>query len=114
MPMVRRIDAGCLLAIVLMAGGCGGDSAPKAAPVQQVYFDEELNRPVIGEPGLETPAVNPDTGHRTLVPALYCEKCQAWRKAPPLWVIERTPEAQRCTECGTRLASDGPLPTDLP
>jgi hypothetical protein len=45
---------------------------------------------------------------------LYCPKCKTWRAAPPLWVVERTPESRRCDECRGALESDGPLPTELP
>ncbi|MBL8849436.1 MAG: hypothetical protein JNG89_07120 [Planctomycetaceae bacterium] len=99
----------CLL--LLMLSGCGGDSvAESPVAVQQVYFDVQSKRAVVAEASTETPAVHPETGRRTLMPALYCTQCAAWRAAPPLQELQRNPQARLCPKCKGPLAADGPLP----
>lgn len=102
-----------LIALLLLTAGCGGESAAKT-PTQRVYFDSESKRAVAADMSPETPAVNPQTGRRTLLPALYCAKCQEWRAAPPLQELQRNPKARLCPKCKGPLVADGPPPTAEP
>lgn len=64
----------------------------------------------VGEPQ-STPAVNPKTGRRTLLQALYCPKCRKWYRAPPPEMAERSPRGPVCPVSGDRLYPF--IPTDL-
>jgi hypothetical protein len=97
---------------LVAAGGCGTESAADAVVKQQVYVDRETGTAVAAEAGLATPAVNPATARRTLMPALYCGQCQAWRAAPPLEELQRNPQARRCLKCKGPLSAEGPRPAD--
>jgi hypothetical protein len=59
-----------------------------------------------------TPAVNPKTGRRTLVQALYCCKCRKWYRAPPVEMAERSPRGPVCPVTGSRLYPFVPLESD--
>src|SRR5262245_33403847 len=108
---VEDIMQRLVLALCVLAAGCGGASEAKtAAQAQRVYFDSETKQPVAADMSPETPAVNPKTGKRTLMPALYCAQCQAWRAAPPLRELQRNPKARMCPKCNGPLVADGPLP----
>jgi hypothetical protein len=100
-----------LLLLLLSLHGCGGDTSADTLATQQVYFDRESASAVIADAGLKTPAVNPATGRRTLMPALYCGRCRAWRAAPPLEEAQRNPQARQCVQCRGPLSAEGPLPT---
>lgn len=101
----------CLFAVLLLAAGCGADSAAEQPGTsQRMYWDSETRQPVVAEMTSESPAVNPATGRRTLMPALYCAKCSEWRAAPPLAELQRNPQARLCGKCKGPLTADGPLP----
>ena len=112
MKVDGRLAALIWLAALLSSHGCGRESVADAVAAQQVYFDLESKRAVAAEAMLETPAVNPVTGRRTLMPALYCAQCRAWRAAPPLEEVQRNPEARRCPKCGGATSAEGPLPDE--
>jgi hypothetical protein len=100
-----------LLVLCLLATGCGAKSAAEqSASAQRVYWDSESGTSVVADATDESPAVNPATGRRTLMPALYCPECSDWRPAPPLDEVQRNPKARMCGKCGWPLETDGPPP----
>jgi hypothetical protein len=100
-----------MIVAILLAAGCGAESAAEqAAQAKRVYWDTETKQPVAANMTAESPAVNPTTGRRTLMPALYCPKCGDWRAAPPLAEIQRNPKSRMCVKCGGPLVADGPIP----
>jgi hypothetical protein len=101
-----------IIPLLLLAAGCGGESEAKsAAQAQRVYFDSETKQAVAADMSPDIPALNPKTGRRTLMPALYCATCQQWHAAPPLAELQRNPKARMCPKCKGPLTADGPLPT---
>lgn len=111
---MQRLNVTLLLLAAAM-GGCGGNSAATSeAPAQQVYFDSATKQPIAAKASMDTPAVHPTTGRRTLMPALYCTQCKTWRAAPPLQELQRNPEARKCPKCKGALTADGPLPAAAP
>jgi hypothetical protein len=56
-----------------------------------------------------SPALNPKTGRRTLMQALYCEKCNKWYPAPPPEMAQQSPRGPACPKDGEVLTMDGPL-----
>lgn len=61
---------------------------------------------------MPTPALNPATGKRTLMQALYCAKCKKWFRAPPPEVAEQSPGGPVCPVSGDRLTVEEPEETD--
>ena len=104
----------CLMAVgVLGAGlvGCGGSSEVDTGEVDQtVYVDTTTMQAMVGPSTDETPALNPKTGKRTLMPALYCPGCLRWHPVPSVDQINRVPDATKCRKTGATLTTDGPWP----
>lgn len=61
-----------------------------------------------------TPAVNPATGRRTLVQALYCAQCKKWYPSPPPEMAERSPRGPVCAISGGPLTVSEPEALDEP
>jgi len=99
----------CLLiaALAATAYGCGSETAA-IETTRMVFFDTKTNRPVVADATTETPAVNPKTGNRTLLPAAYCPDCKAWHAAPPLEEIQRNPQALVCPKTKAKMTFKGP------
>src|SRR5690606_25985915 len=113
LPTQRRV-ALLPLAIVLVAMVAGCAPAPNRGDPPQgliVFVDLKTSEPVINLATTEVPAVNPETGERTLMPGLYCRTCQRWHPTPAFDTLQRIPGAGRCPTDGTPLTSDGPWPT---
>lgn len=101
--------AGVLAAACL--AGCGRSANDDSSPLGlMVYVDLETKAPVVQLGTEEVPAVHPETGRRTLMPGLYCPKCERWHPTPPFDTLQRTPGAGRCPEHDLPLTSDGPWP----
>lgn len=97
--------------IVISIMGCGrsAEVATEEAP-QAVYVDTKTMQAMVCDIVDEPPAVNPKTGQRTLMPALYCPSCRSWHPVPPPDQINRVPGATRCRKTGAALTADGPWP----
>lgn len=111
MKMIARVLI--LAAVVPMGGlpGCGGaDEVAPGEVSQAVYVDTKTQKAMVCDVSAEPPAVNPATGQRTLMPALYCPKCLRWHALPPLEQINRIPNATKCSKTGATLTADGPWP----
>ncbi len=107
--MDRR--SGFVLVIVgAVVVGCGGKETATEKTGQSVYVDSKTMQAVVGDMVAETPAVNPTTGERTLMPAMYCSSCQRWHPVPPPDQINRVPGATKCRKTGTTLTANGPWP----
>lgn len=103
-----------LLALIIAAVLSGCQDVPRTSdPVRglAVYVDLATSQPVVDLATSEVPAVHPETGKRTLMPALYCPACERWHPTPAFDKLQRTPGAGRCPDDGTPLTSDGPWPT---
>ncbi|MBI1344773.1 hypothetical protein GC163_00640 [bacterium] len=57
-----------------------------------------------------TPALHPITGKETLLPALYCPKCQQWEAAPALEQQQRAAMVLKCAKTKAALERTGPVP----
>ena len=57
-----------------------------------------------------TPAAHPATGKLTLLPALYCPKCQRWESAPGLEQQQRAALTLKCAKTKAELQRTGPIP----
>jgi hypothetical protein len=104
----------CLLAVAVLGislVGCGGsDDVATSEASRAVYVDTKTMKAVVCDVVEDPPAVNPMTGNRTLMPALYCPSCLRWHPLPPLDQINRMPNATKCSKTGATLTADGPWP----
>ena len=107
-PRLASWSSACGLLIVL---GCGAVPPPDPQANQMVYFDRTTKKAVVYNVSREIPAMHPQTGKPTLVPALYCPQCQKWFPAPPIEVRERNPKAMICPKKHS-LTLDGPWPEE--
>lgn len=97
---------------LLLLSGCGNAPRPTGiAEEQWVFVDTATRKTFLGQPTAELPAIHPETGKRTLMPGLYCPRCQEWYPAPPLEVRQRNPESLRCPKSGDLMTAEGPVPT---
>ena len=55
------------------------------------------------------PAVNPETGKRTLFLALYCDTCKKWHAVPPPDVFRGNPFSYPCPVHHQPMAATGPM-----
>ncbi|MCA9121231.1 MAG: hypothetical protein H6822_21715 [Planctomycetaceae bacterium] len=100
-----------LLLPCISIAGCGGsEEATTNVVPRAVYVDTLTMKAMVCDVEGEAPLVNPATGKRTLMPGLYCPKCQRWHPLPPLDQINRTPNATKCSKTGVELVADGPWP----
>lgn len=96
------------VALFLSGSGCRfGEAEGAASGKRMTYICTETKEVMTAAPQ-PTPAVNPKTGRRTLVAALYCSRCRKWYPAPPLDVLQRNPGAALCPKTGEPLSLDGP------
>jgi hypothetical protein len=60
----------------------------------------------------ETPAIHPQTGARTLMPGVYCPRCEEWRPSLALEDLQRNPAAAVCPKFKCPMLREGPIPAD--
>lgn len=95
--------------IALASVGCR-EKAVDPTPPTVVLIDVSTDRPVEHLAVNDYPATNPATGNATLMPAMYCSICGAWRAVPAPDQINRVPQATQCSGCRGQLSPDGPMP----
>ena len=102
-----------IAAVALVARGVWPRGAPRAdlgmdavmrEPAAEITYVCRETGELIRGPREETPALNPKTGRRTLVQALYCNRCRQWYKGPPRDRVDRQPLGPCCPHDGTPLA----------
>ncbi|MES2792513.1 MAG: hypothetical protein V4719_23065 [Planctomycetota bacterium] len=116
-----------LLLVLLVVGACGLTGwtvyqQTKTTPLEATVGEESdeivLYNTATGDVSrsewVATPAVDPKSGKRILVPGMYCSKCQKWFPAPPPEMVERSPGGPVCPRDKTRLTVDGPLTSPKP
>lgn len=57
-----------------------------------------------------SPEAHPGTGEPTLVPGMYCEKCQAWKPVGSMEQLQTGRATRNCPVHKTPLIPDGPKP----
>jgi hypothetical protein len=65
---------------------------------------------VIAAPAQQEPAVNPETGRRTLLRGVYCAQCAKWYRAPSPEHSSGNPRELRCRIHDAPMTFEGPAP----
>lgn len=99
-----------LLLASLMLAGCSDGGSGGAGVEPMVYVDTESGK-VVQAPPKPTPAVNPDTGKKTLMPGLYCAQCRKWYASAPLEIAQRNPSSRMCPKHRTPMETKRPVST---
>lgn len=116
---IRETDraAGSVLRAALLVGcslgvmGCGtSEDAASEEPPKMVFVDVKTGETRVLPATAEVPIVNPDTGRRTMMPAMYCETCAKWYPVPPAEQLNRARGAGTCPKHKTPLKAEGPMP----
>ncbi len=91
---MRTISLSLLFGVALaLTGWAGwrwlGGSRPAPVTGLEVTYICLESREVFTGPVQEVPAVNPETGRKTLVPAVYSTRTKEWVPAPPEEVLRK-------------------------
>ncbi len=97
---------GMLLTATL--SGCDDNIAADDQQTKVAYYCKETKK-IIVTTKQETPAINPETGRRTLFPTMYCEQCKAWRPIPSVEQAQKNAGARKCPKCKKMMLVEGPL-----
>jgi hypothetical protein len=115
MPM-SKVTIGIAVAVVIAAGAAlyplfvGGSSAVPDELLQQfVYVDTNSGEAFLLR-ARRSPELHPETGEPTLIPGMYCEKCEAWKPVGPMENLQTRRAVHRCPVHKIPLTMDGPLP----
>ena len=89
----------CLLAsiAVLCVVGCAEPS--DLVPVEATLIDSKTGERFRLASVDQVPAVHPETGERTLMPAMFCPRCEVWQQVPSPEHVNRIQNAMRCANC---------------
>src|SRR5690606_15223202 len=87
-----------------------GSDVPSEASAVTVLLDARSSALFTSSEAGGEPAVHPRTGRKTLMPALYCPRCQKWHPVPPVEQLQRSPRARQCPKTGVALVANGPVP----
>lgn len=100
-----------LIGLNLWLVGCGTSAPAQPEPAKRmVYVDTATMKPLVHEVATAFPAIHPQTGKKTLQPALFCDKCQKWYPVPNVEQLNRRPGAGLCPKDKSPLTADGPWP----
>lgn len=100
-----------LAVISIVISGCGtADETGSDEPPTMMFVDVKTGEARALPATAEVPVVNPDTGQRTMMPAMYCETCEKWYPVPPAEQLNRAQGAGMCPKHKTPLKAVGPRP----
>jgi len=103
----RGLLAECAVAasVALSLIGCAAEPTETGPSV--VYVCAETQEAFVGPPQA-APVTHPDTGRKTLVPAIYNPEADRWQPMPPLDLLEGNPGAAVAKDADHPLTLDGP------
>ncbi len=96
--------------LITAVAGCGPAEPDTTTSDTAVFVDTVTQTAMVLPVTATVPAINPETGKRTLMPGLFCPDCQKWYPVPAPDQINRQPDAARCPKTQTPLIADGPWP----
>jgi len=98
----------CSLIALVFCLGCTAETESQSDSLS--VFVTRDNSEIYLLPEQPAPARHPNTGSATLMPGLFCERCQNWQAAPPQELWNKMPNGIRCKKCKHPLKPEGPLP----
>lgn len=87
----------------------GSSEVPDELLQEMVYVDMKTGETFLLR-ARSSPEYHPETGEPTLVPGLYCEKCNAWKPVGSMEMLQTNRSAHRCPIHKIPLVREGPLP----
>ena len=87
----------------------GSTTVPDELLQEIVYVDKDSGNVFLLR-ARSSPELNPETGEPTLVPGMYCEKCNAWKPVGPIEMLQTSRVPRVCPTHNTPLLLEGPLP----
>lgn len=109
----RGLPGLCPLLMLALSLGCSPEGEPPA-PSQAVFIDAVTKQVVVAAASAQYPAIHPETGQATLMPAMHCPRCVIWRQVPPPDQLNQSGRALTCAKCKQPLQLEGPLPDEPP
>lgn len=88
----------------------GGSSRVPESQLQKIVYVDSVTGDEFLMPARSPTEVHPQTGQRTLIPGMYCEKCQRWKPAGPMDVLQTSRHVYRCPIHKIPLVRDGIIP----
>lgn len=89
----------------LQVTGCSNEESQSSHSDEVTYVCLETHKIVV-LPKTETPAVNPETGRRTLVEAKFCADCNKWYPTPQTGGVGGQPARCVCPVHGHPLVAN--------
>lgn len=105
--MNRNTKMAILIATTLTIG-CGSQEIAEIPTEPIVLVDSKTMEAHSTLPPDSYPALNPKTNNRTLMPAMYCQRCEKWYPVPLPDQINRQPNATLCPKSHGPMTIDGP------
>jgi len=106
---ITMMGVNLVVGCVVGTAGCN-TSRDETPPAQSVYIDLPTKQVVVANATTAYPAIHPATGVATLMPAMYCQSCAAWRQVPMPDQINHLSGPLVCIKCKRGLSIDGPVP----
>ena len=78
--------------------------------LQEIVYVDKESGDVFLLPARSSPEVHPETGEPTLIPGMYCEKCNAWKPVGPMEMLQTSRVPLVCPLHKTPMSIEGPLP----
>ncbi|MFV0445429.1 MAG: hypothetical protein ACK5Q5_17765, partial [Planctomycetaceae bacterium] len=100
-------------ALATLVVGCNSGDVVDPGAKETVCIDTKSKEVVVVTGLTSVPETNSQTGTKTLVPAMYCDKCKTWHATPPVEQLQRQHGVAHCPKSGVALTIDGPLPPDI-
>ena len=87
----------------------GSTTVPDELLQEIVYVDKETGDVFLLR-ARSSPEIHPETGDPTLIPGMYCEKCNSWKPVGPIEMLQTSRVPRVCPTHKTPLSLEGPLP----
>lgn len=120
LPAPQWLVGGLLALTLLVPSGCRKRtpsqvaSGPHPSTVAKWTYYCTETKTWVQAPPQGPPAINPQTGRKTLGLALYCPECKKWHPVPPPPVHPGNPLGFQCPRHKIAMQVEGPPPENTP
>ena len=91
----------------------GGSPVIRDDQLQEVVYVDVKTGEAFLLRARNSPESHPGTGEPTLVPGMYCEKCNAWKPVGSMEQLQTNSAKRKCPVHKTLLIREGPRPERL-